>query len=128
MARTLPRLYIGGMTDRPDPRPLLGFNVMVQAEDAQGVCFLAYGCAARDADEAVKLVVGAASSEGFWDIEVDEVWRPDGAEDPLPGTVPEVFGRLEPTYVDEEEVGPDWDPDADDDEREAEEEPGKRED
>jgi hypothetical protein len=84
---------------------LLGFNVMLQAEDDRGVCFLAYGCAARNADEAAKLAVGAASAEGFWAVELDEVWRPEGVDDSDLGTIPEVLGRLEPTYVDEAELG-----------------------
>lgn len=97
--------YTDGMDQAPDTRPLLGFNVMLKAEDARGECFLAYGCAARDADEAARLAEGAASAEGFWSIEVDEVWRPEGVTDVDLGTVPEVFGRLEPTYIDEEDVG-----------------------
>jgi hypothetical protein len=92
------------MDQAPDDRPLLGFNVMLKAEDAHGECFLAYGCAARDADEAARLAEGAASAEGFWSIEVDEVWRPEGVADVDLGTVPEVFGRLEPTYLDDEEI------------------------
>ena len=105
------------MDRAPDPRPLLGFNVMLKAEDARGECFLAYGCAARDADEAAKLAEGAASAEGFWNIEVDEVWRPEGVEDVNLGVVPEVFGRLEPTYIDEEhEGGPHEDAHGDDEE------------
>ncbi len=93
------------MTDAAPPRKLLGFNVMLQAEDDRGTCFLAYGCAARDADEAAKLARGAALAEGFWEIEVDEVWRPEGGDDVDLGAIPEVFGRLEPTYLDDEEVG-----------------------
>lgn len=101
------------MTASEPQRPLHGFNVMLQAENERGVCFLAYGCAARDADEAARLAQGAAQAEGFWSVEVDEVWVPDGADQEELGTVPEVFGRLEPTYVDEEELGPDvFDPEA----------------
>lgn len=94
------------MTASDPHKSLHGFNVMLQAEDARGVCFLAYGCAAHDAEEAARLVRGAAQAEGFWAVEVDEVWRPDGANEENLGTVPEVFGRLEPTYVDDEELGP----------------------
>lgn len=90
------------MTDTASPRPLHGFNVLLLAEDDRGVCFLAYGCAARDAEEAAKLVEGAALAEGFWEIEVEEVWTPEGGDVEDLGTVPEVFGRLEPTYIDED--------------------------
>jgi len=87
-----------------DAIKLKGFNVMLQAEDATGLCFVAYGAAARNADEAGRLVSGAASADGFWSIEVDEVWEPKTDVDADLGTIPEVFGRTEPTYVDEEEA------------------------
>jgi len=83
---------------------LKGFNVLLQAEDDHGLCFVAYGAAARDAEEAGRLVCGAASADGFWSIEIDEVWEPttDAASDL--GAIPEVFGRTDPTYVGDEEV------------------------
>lgn len=88
------------MTDAP---ALRGFNVLLQVEDAVGLCFVTYGVSARDADEAAKLAAGAAMAEGFWNVEFDEAWEPDGDPGDL-GAVPEVFGRTDPTYVDEEEA------------------------
>ncbi len=87
---------------------LKGFNVMMQAEDATGECFLTWGVIAADADAATKLAEGAAFAEGFWSVEVDEVWEPEpeAGDEPF-GDIPEVLGRTEPTYLDEEEA--DWD-------------------
>lgn len=85
---------------------LYGFNVLLQAEDAVGECFLTYGVVAADPDAAGKLAEGAALAEGFWAVEIDEAWRPDDAGDAELGDVPEVLGRTEPTYLDEDEA--DW--------------------
>ena len=87
-----------------DPVALKGFNVMLQAEDDRGLCFVAYGVSARHADEAAQLASGAASADGFWAVEVDEVWEPEVEGPQDLGSVPEVFGRTDPTYVDEEEA------------------------
>ena len=45
---------------------LKGFNVLMQAEDATGECFITWGVIAADADAAIKLAEGAAFAEGFW--------------------------------------------------------------
>lgn len=86
---------------------LKGFNVMLQAEDAVGACFVAYGVIAADADAASRLAEGAAQAEGFWSVEVDEVWEPEPDGDEDFGDIPEVLGRNDPTYLDEDEDG--WD-------------------
>ena len=83
---------------------LKGFNVMLQAEDAVGVCFVSYGVVAADADAAARLAEGAALSEGFWGVEIDEVWEPEPDEGEDLGDIPEVLGRTEPTYLDEDEM------------------------
>lgn len=87
---------------------LKGFNVMLQAEDAVGECFVSYGVVAADSDSAAKLAEGAALSEGFWAVEIEDVWEPDPEEgdDPL-GDIPEVLGRTEPTYLDEDDYDED---------------------
>ncbi|MFY0636591.1 hypothetical protein [Maricaulis maris] len=83
---------------------LKGFNVMLQAEDAVGECFVSYGVIAADADAAARLAEGAAQSEGFWSLALEDVWEPEPEEgdDPL-GDIPEVLGRTEPTYLDEDD-------------------------
>jgi hypothetical protein len=86
---------------------LKGFNVMLQAEDGIGPCFVAYGVVAPDADQAGRLAEGAAQAEGFWAIEIDEVWEPEPDEGEDLGDIPEVLGRTDPTYLDEDEA--DWD-------------------
>jgi hypothetical protein len=81
---------------------LTGFNVMLEAEDAVGACFVTYGVIAGDEAEAGRLAEGAAQAEGFWSVEIDEIWRPDDAEEVEPGDIPEVLGRNDPIYLDEE--------------------------
>lgn len=83
---------------------LFGFNVMLQVEDAVGPCFVTYGVVAGDQDQAVLLVSGAAQAEGFWSIELDEAWQADDGEDGDLGDVPEVLGRTDPVYLDEDEI------------------------
>lgn len=83
---------------------LKGFNVMLQVEDAVGPCFVTYGVVAADADLAGRLAEGAAQAEGFWSVEVDEVWEPEPDEGEDLGDIPEVLGRTEPTYLDEDEL------------------------
>ena len=83
---------------------LMGFNVMLQAEDAVGECFVSYGVVAADADAAAKLAEGAALSEGFWSVEIEDAWEPEPEEGDEPlGDIPEVLGRTEPTYLDEDD-------------------------
>ena len=50
---------------------------------------------------------GAAQAEGFWSVETDEVWQPEPDGDEDFGDIPEVLGRNDPTYLDEDEE--DWD-------------------
>lgn len=83
---------------------LLGFNVMLQVEDAVGTCFVTYGVAAADEAQAITLAMGAAQAEGFWEVELDEAWQPDDAGEAELGDVPEVLGRNEPVYLDEGEL------------------------
>ena len=59
---------------------LKGFNVLMQAEDATGECFITWGVIAADADAAIKLAEGAAFAEGFWSVEIDEAWEPEPEE------------------------------------------------
>ena len=83
---------------------LKGFNVLLQVEDAVGDCFVTYGVVAADADAAGRLAEGAAQAEGFWSIEIDDVWEPDPDEGDEPfGDIPDVLGRTEPTYLDEDD-------------------------
>jgi len=84
---------------------LKGFNVLLQVEDAVGDCFVTYGVVAADADAAARLAEGAAQAEGFWSVEVDEAWEPEPeeADEPL-GDIPEVLGRTDPIYLDEDEL------------------------
>ena len=81
---------------------LKGFNVLLEAEDAVGALFVTYGVIAADAEAAGRLAEGAAQAEGFWSVAVDEVWTPEDAEEIEPGEIPEVLGRNEPIYLDEE--------------------------
>ena len=84
---------------------LKGFNVMLQAEDAVGECFVSYGVIAADADAAGKLAEGAAQAEGFWSMVLEDIWEPEPEEGDEPfGDIPEVLGRTEPTYLDEDEL------------------------
>lgn len=83
---------------------LKGFNVMLQAEDAVGFCFFTYGVVASDEGQAGKLAEGSAQAEGFWSVEIDEVWEPDAEEGDDFGEIPEVLGRTDPTYLDEDEI------------------------
>jgi len=83
---------------------LNGFNVMVQAEDAVGACFITYGVIAGDAAQAERLVAGAAQAEGYWSVEIEEVWVPDDIESSDIGEIAEVLGRTDPTYLDEDEL------------------------
>lgn len=82
---------------------LCGFNVMLEAEDAVGECFVSYGVVAENADQAGQLAEGAAQSEGFWSVVVDEVWQPDDLDPEDVGEIPEVLGRTDPVYLDEDE-------------------------
>jgi hypothetical protein len=82
---------------------LTGFNVLVQIEDAVGEGFVTYGVVAADKDQACKLAAGAAQAEGFWNVEIDEAWCPEGVDPQSLGDIPEVLGRTEPTYLDEED-------------------------
>ena len=90
---------------------LTGFNVLVQVEDAVGEGFVTYGIVAADKDQACKLALGAAQAEGFWNVEIDEAWCPDGVDPADLGDIPEVLGRTEPTYLDED--GEEYDDDED---------------
>ncbi|MHA6288901.1 hypothetical protein [Maricaulis sp. CAU 1757] len=83
---------------------LKGFNVMLQVEDAVGACFVTYGVVAADEGAAIKLAEGAAQSEGFWSVELDEAWEPEPDGDEDFGDIPEVLGRTEPVYLDEDEL------------------------
>lgn len=83
---------------------LLGFNIMLQVEDAVGLCFVTYGVVAADLEQASTLAMGAAQAEGFWSVELDDGWQADdGAQGDL-GDVPEVLGRTDPIYLDEDEI------------------------
>ncbi|WP_339738706.1 hypothetical protein [uncultured Maricaulis sp.] len=95
---------------------LTGFNVLVQVEDAVGEGFVTYGVVAADKDQACKLAAGAAQAEGFWNVEIDEAWCPEGVDPADLGDVPEVLGRTEPTYLDEDELDEADELAADDDE------------
>ena len=83
---------------------LSGFNVMVQAEDAVGACFIMFGVIAGDEQQAGMLAAGSAQAEGYWSVEVEEVWTPDDVDPADIGDVAEVLGRTEPVYLDEEEI------------------------
>jgi hypothetical protein len=83
---------------------LIGFNVLLQLEDAVGECFVSYGVVAQDGVQAGKLAEGAALSEGFWSVSVEEVWRPEDPDAGDLGDIPEVLGRTDPTYLDEAEL------------------------
>lgn len=81
-----------------------GFNVMVLAEDAVGACFITFGVVAADETQAATLASGAAQAEGYWSIEVEEVWLPDDVDPADIGDIAEVLGRTEPIYLDEDEI------------------------
>lgn len=83
---------------------LSGFNVMVQAEDAVGACFITFGVIAGDEQQAAMLAAGSAQAEGYWSVEVEEVWTPDDLDPADIGDIAEVLGRTEPVYLDEEEI------------------------
>ena len=83
---------------------LSGFNVMVLAEDAVGACFITYGVIAGDEQQAAMLAAGSAQAEGYWSVEVEEVWTPDDLDPADIGDIAEVLGRTEPVYLDEDEV------------------------
>lgn len=83
---------------------LSGFNVMVQAEDAVGACFITYGVIAGDEQQAAMLASVSAQAEGYWSVEVEEVWTPDDLDPADIGAVAEVLGRTEPVYLDEDEL------------------------
>lgn len=83
---------------------LSGFNVMVQAEDAVGACFITFGVIAGDEQQAGMLAAGSAQAEGYWSVVVEEVWTPDDVDPADIGDVAEVLGRTEPVYLDEEEI------------------------
>ncbi|MBR9824299.1 MAG: hypothetical protein GYB36_00675 [Alphaproteobacteria bacterium] len=81
-----------------------GYNVMVLAEDAVGACFITFGVVAADDAQAATLALGAAQAEGYWSVEAEEVWLPDDVEPGDISDVPEVLGRTEPVYLDEDEI------------------------
>lgn len=97
-----------------------GFMVMLTAEGVDGACVLTYGIAASNKDEAGRLAEAAAGADGFWEIALDEVWRPDDVDDEALGDIPGVIGRGEPVYADEDGPGFSF---GDDDE--DEDEPGE---
>ncbi|MBO6728775.1 MAG: hypothetical protein QUV02_10525 [Maricaulis sp.] len=83
---------------------LSGFNVMVLAEDAVGACFITYGVIAGDEQQAAMLASGSAQAEGYWSVEVEEVWTPDDLDPADIGEIAEVLGRTDPVYLDEDEL------------------------
>jgi len=83
---------------------LFGFNVMVQAEDAVGACFITFGVIAGDEQQAGMLAAGSAQAEGYWSVEVEEVWTPDDLDPADIGDIAEVLGRTEPVYLVEDEL------------------------
>lgn len=83
---------------------LQGFNVMIQAEDAVGACFITFGVVAEDEAQAAILAAGAAQAEGYWSVETEEVWIPDDIEPEDIGGMAEVLGRTDPVYLDEDEA------------------------
>ncbi len=83
---------------------LSGFNVMVLAEDAVGACFITYGVIAGDEQQAAMLASGSAQAEGYWSVEVEEVWSPDDLDPADIGEIAEVLGRTDPVYLDEDEL------------------------
>lgn len=83
---------------------LSGFNVMVLAEDAVGACFITYGVIAGDEQQAAILASGSAQAEGYWSVEVEEVWTPDDLDPADIGEIAEVLGRTDPVYLDEDEL------------------------
>ncbi len=91
-----------------DQTPALkGFNVLLQAEDDAGVFFITLGCAAADVGQAEQLALGQAQAEGWRDVEIDEVWTPDGPH-ALPET-PGVLGATDREYVVEDDLDAlDW--------------------
>lgn len=83
---------------------LSGFNVMVLAEDAVGASFITYGVIAGDEQQAAMLASGSAQAEGYWSVEVEEVWSPDDLDPADIGEIAEVLGRTDPVYLDEDEL------------------------
>ena len=90
------------MTTSTGSAALRGYNVLLQAEDNAGMFFVAYGCAARDADEAAALAEAELETEGCWGVDVDEVWEPDEEPPTLPET-PQILGSTGRSYVGDED-------------------------
>lgn len=77
---------------------------MILAEDAVGDCFITYGVIASDESQAGLLAAGSAQAEGYWSVEVEEVWTPDDLDPADIGDMAEVLGRTDPVYLDEDEL------------------------
>lgn len=77
---------------------------MILAEDAVGDCFITYGVIASDENQAGLLAAGSAQAEGYWSVEVEEVWTPDDLDPADIGEIAEVLGRTDPVYLDEDEL------------------------
>jgi hypothetical protein len=100
---------------------LKGYAVLVVAENDEGEWVLSYGVAAHDEAEAGRLALGGAMADGYWNAELDDIWRPDDVDDDAVGGEPAVIGRGEPVFADEDDqagygfVGDDDDDDDDGD-------------
>lgn len=82
---------------------LKGYAVLVIAENDAGEWVLSYGVAAGSEADAGKLALGAAIADGYWNAELDDIWRPEDVDDEAVGDTPGVIGRGEPVFADEDD-------------------------